>query len=175
VVGEYLGGNQVDAAEKIISEEDHSTGIKQIRVKRIRLLNSVTNSFSVYWQQPISVSLDVEVLERVEDVAFGAGIRTVDGVDVFTVQHDDDGVHPLRTFEAGEYTIMFTLQNNLRPGLYKLHIGADHGHIRMKNIFALDAVTLEVLGYDQEDSVPSPSNSGLVNGASTWKFPECPD
>jgi hypothetical protein len=40
----------------------------------------------------------------------------------------------------------------------------------MKNIFALDLVTLEVLGYDKRGVTASPSNSGMVNGTSTWDF-----
>ena len=172
VVGEYLRGDKVDLADKILSDEDHLTGVKKIRVKRVRLLNGVMNSFSVYWQQSISISLNVEVLERIDNVAFGAGIRTIDGTPVFTVQHDDDGVQPLKALDPGQYTITFTFQNDLRPGLYKLHIGADHRHIRMKNIFALDPVILEVLGYDQKGLTASPSNTGVVNGRSSWKFTE---
>lgn len=172
VVADYLGANQVDSAEKIVSDEDHLTGIKQIRVKRIRLLNSVTNSFSVYWQQPISVSLEVEVIERVEEVAFGASIRTLDGADIFTVHHDQHGTHPLWSFEPGEYIIQFTLQNNLRPGLYKLHVGADQAHIVFKKILAIDdAVTLEILDHTERGLTTLPSLAGVVNGSATWESP----
>ena len=170
VVAEYLNQSQVDASEKLVTDEEHLTGVKQIRVKAIRLLNGVAHGCSVYWQQPISVAVDIEVLEAIDDVAFGSGIRTIDGTHVFTVQHDDDGLLSLRAFTPGKYRIFFTLQNNLRPGLYKLHIGADRGHLRMRNVFALDLVTLEVLGYNQQGITASPSNSGLVNGTSTWEF-----
>ncbi len=170
VVAEYHTSSQADAAEKIVTDDEHFTGVKQIRVKAIRLLNGLANGCAVYWQQAISVAVDIEVLEAIEDVAFGSGIRTIDGTHVFTVQHDDDRRVSLRTFTPGEYRIFFTLQNNLRPGLYKLHIGADRGHLRMRNIFALDLVTIEILGYNQEGLAASPSNSGMVNGTSTWEF-----
>ena len=170
VISEYLNRNKVDSKEKLVTDDQHLTGVKQIRVKAIRLLNGVANSFAVYWQEPISVALEIEVLEAIDDVAFGSGIRTIDGTHVFTVQHDDHGSHSLRAYSPGVYTVLFTLQNSLRPGLYKLHVGADRGHIRIKNIFALDLVTLEVLGYDKHGVTASASNTGMVNGASMWQF-----
>jgi lipopolysaccharide transport system ATP-binding protein len=170
VVAEYHNNSQAYAAETIVTDDEHLTGGKQIRVKAIRLLNGLGNGCVVYWQQPISAVVDIEVLESIEDVAFGSGIRTIDGTHIFTVQHDDDRCVSLRAFAPGEYRIFFTLENNLRPGLYKLHIGADRGHLRMRNIFALDLVTFEVLGYNQQGLAASPSNSGMVNGTSTWEF-----
>lgn len=65
--------------------------------------------------------------------------------------------------------VVFILGNTLRPGLYKLHLGADHSHIRLNNIVALDVITLEVLEYTQEGVAPSSSNSGFVNGQATWQ------
>jgi hypothetical protein len=112
------------------------------------------------------------VYERFEDVAFGAGIRTIDGTHIFHTHQDDEGLQPLWIFEPGRYRIEFTLENNLRPGLYKFHIGADEGHLMIKNLCSLTPVTLEVLGYAQDGSVPEPSNTGLINGRSTWKPPE---
>ena len=170
VISEYLNRNKADSKEKIVTDDQHLAGVKQIRVKAIRLLNGVANVFAVYWQEPISIALEIEVLEAIDDVAFGSGIRTIDGTHVLTVQHDDEGFHSLRAYTPGAYTVLFTLQNNLRPGLYKLHVGADRGHIRIKNIFALDLVTLEVLGYDKYGVTASPSNTGMVNGTSTWEF-----
>jgi lipopolysaccharide transport system ATP-binding protein len=172
VISEYLSRNKADSSEKLVTQEQHLTGVKQIRVKAIRLLNGVANCFAVYWREPISVALEIEVLEAIDNVAFGSGIRTIDGTHVFTVQHDDQGSNSLRAYTPGTYTVLFTLQNDLRPGLYKLHVGADCGHIRIKNIFALDLVTLEVLGYDMHGVTACPSNSGMVNGTSIWEFSE---
>lgn len=172
VIREYLNFNQADTAEKIVKDEDHLTGIGKLRVQRIRLINSVSNLFRVYWQQPISISLDIEVFEQIEEVAFGAGIRTIDGTHVYTVHHDDNGNHQLWKFEPGEYTIEFTLENSLRPGLYKLHIGADQGHTSSKNICWLDIINLEILDHSENGEIPLQNNSGIVIGDSTWKAPK---
>ncbi|MBM4045206.1 MAG: hypothetical protein FJ279_08840 [Planctomycetes bacterium] len=160
---------QVSTAERIVREDEHVTGVRQIRVERIRLMDPVKNSFCVYWRQPIGVSLDVEVLEAIKDVAIGAAVRTLEGTHVLTVQHDDGAAHPLLSFEPGKYTIQFALQNDLRPGLYRLHVGADIAHIRVRNVFALDAVTLEVLDHDEQGGIASAYTPGLVNAQSTWR------
>lgn len=173
VINKYISADQVDVAKKVVEDKDHLGGVKQIRVKHIWLLNGVMDSFSVFWRQPITISLDIEVLEQVKDVAFGAGIRAIDGTKIFTVHHDDKGDHSLWTFEPGNYSIEFTLQNDLRPGLYKLHIGADREHMMLNNILALDVVTLEVIDHTEQGTTPLASNDGYINGNSTWRVPEC--
>ncbi|MBI3849456.1 MAG: ABC transporter ATP-binding protein [Verrucomicrobia bacterium] len=173
IVGEYLSSNQADVAEKVVADEDHYViGSKAIRVRRVRLLDPPVNNFSVYWRQPIRVALEIEVTKPVARVAFGAGIRALDGTHIFHVHHEDDRSKPLWDFEPGHYLIELTLDNPLRPGLYKLHFGADIEHIEMKLIFGVDAVTLEVLDHSKEGLVPKHSNSGLVNGDSVWKSPK---
>ncbi len=164
VVAEYLGINRVDAVEKIISDHDHDPGGgNSMRVKRIRLLNGPLDSFSVYWKQPISVALRVEVLERIEEVSFGAAIRMSDGSFVFVVYNDDEG-RPRWNLEPGNHIVEFQIQNNLKPGIYTLHFGAYQQYSKLKNLFALDAVNIEVLDFTEQGSVPSSANPGLVSG-----------
>ncbi|MBI2061490.1 MAG: ABC transporter ATP-binding protein [Nitrospirae bacterium] len=170
VVARYLSMHQVDAAEKTIRDEDHHRGVRKLRIRRIRLLNSANGSFSLFWKQPIAVGLDIEALEPLKDVAFGAGIRAVDGSHVFTVHQDDDGDRKLWNLDPGRYTIEFTLDNFLRPGLYGLHIGADVAHSWLQNIVGLDAITLEVLDHAENGGVPEVTNTGIVDGRSTWKL-----
>ena len=163
VVAEYLSA-KVDAAEKVLSDHDHDVGGgSAIRVKRIRLLNGAMNSFRVYWQQPVSVSLEVEVFEPIGEVSFGAAMRTADGTFIFVAYNDDRG-KPKWNFKPGGYAVDFTLQNPLRPGLYTLHVGAYQRRGTVKNVFALDAVQLEVLGFTENGSVPPATNPALVSG-----------
>lgn len=163
VVAKYLSA-KVDAAEKVLTDRDHQAGGgSAMRVRRIKLLNRVMNSFSVYWQQPITVSLELEVFEHVEDVTFGAGIRMADGAFVFLV-YNDDGGRPRWSLDPGPYTVHFTLQNDLKPGLYTLHVGAYQRYIGLKNFFAVDAVNIEVLGFTELGSVPPAADPGLVRG-----------
>jgi len=172
VVAEYVGASKVDDAEKAISDKDHDPqGGTKMRVKQVKLLNGASNGFSVYWQQPISVAMDLEVFEDVDEVSFGAGIKMLDGTWVLSAHHDDYGARPRWAFAAGRYTIRFALQNNLRPGIYRLCVGAHHEHY-MRNLFHLEPVNLEVLDHTQQGSVPFVYNPGIVNGSSNWETPE---
>jgi lipopolysaccharide transport system ATP-binding protein len=171
VVADYLRAHRADPAVITVRKEDHRTGVKEILVKRISLLDAPLSSFAVYWQQPISISLEVKVLESIKNVAFGAGIRGLDGTHILTVHHDQDNAHPLWSFEPGEYVIQFTLENVLTPGLYKLEIGADHEHIPLKNVLHIDAGLLEVLDHTQQGATKLPSLTGVVNGRADWRAP----
>jgi len=176
VVAEYLGAYQADAAERIIGDDDHLPGGHKIRAKRVKLLNGVNNRFSVYWQQPISVSVEIEVDERVEDVIFGSTIRMVDGTPVFTVHSDisNGRVQPGWRFEPGEYIVKFTLRNELRPGIYKLSMAAvARAHLGRSHLFSVrEVATLEVLDFSEGGATSRSSFSGVVNGYSNWETPE---
>jgi lipopolysaccharide transport system ATP-binding protein len=171
VVSKYLQVQTADDAEKCIAEEHYVTEARTILVRRIRLLNSVGNSFRVHWRQPIHLSIEIETATTIEGASFGVGIRTMDGVHVFTVHHDDDGRQAQWTFEPGRHTVEVTLENDLRPGFYKLHVGAHQKYFGLKNLFAVEAVNIEVLDYAEDQMTPLASNSGLVNGKGVWMTP----
>jgi len=172
VVAEYLKEHEADAAERVIRDEDHRNAVTKMRLKRVRLLHGAQNRFAVYWQQPIAVALEVEVLERIERVTFGAQILTMDGTPVFTVHHDDDVSQPHWTLEPGVYRLEFTLQNPLRPGLYQLEMGADQEHLMMTGFCSVRVATLEVLDHTEHGLTPVAFKTGVINGASAWKQPE---
>ncbi len=171
VLADYMSLHQVDGAEKEISTEDHVTGTDHIRIRRICLLNGVQGRFSVHWKQTIRVAFEFEVMRPLDEVAFGCSIRTVDHVPILTVHHDDKGAHPLWKLPEGRHVIEFTLTNELRPGLYRLHLGADQQHLMMKNLFSVETVVLEVLDHAEDGTVPLASQPGFVNGASHWTVP----
>jgi lipopolysaccharide transport system ATP-binding protein len=167
VVNEYLHSHRADPLEKDLNDEDHENGGgKAIRVKRITLLRAASNSFSVYWKQPISVSLEIEVFDDIEEVSFGAGLRTLDGAFVFVVYNDGDG-RPPWTLRRGHYVVEIIVQNSLRPGLYRLHVGGYQRYARFKNLFAVDAANLEVLDFTEQGAVPSIADPGLVGGVAS--------
>jgi lipopolysaccharide transport system ATP-binding protein len=170
VVASYLGVQKPDESEKIVDADHHVTGVNRIRVRRIRLLNPATDGFSVYWGQPISVSVDIEVLRRVGEVSLGAGIWTQDGTPVLTV-HNDDGNGGRWTLEPGTYTIEFTLRNELRPGLYKLGIGAHERYVAKNVFYVPEAAVFEVLDFSTDGRLAVQHNAGLVNGYATWQTP----
>lgn len=162
VVSEYLSSYKADSAEKEIFDEDYVSGSKLIKINRVKILESANDLFSVYWKQPISVSLEVDVSERLSEVSFGAGIKMIDGTWVSFAHHDDYGKMPRWDFEQGKYTINFTLCNDLKPGIYKLCIGAHH-KIYTKNLFHIESINLEVLDHTDEGVTPLVYNPGHIN------------
>ena len=171
VVNEYLSSTRVDPAEKGVRDEDYVAGGDKMRLRWIRLVHCVENRFTVCWRQPIAVSLEVEVRERLDDVSFGAGILAIDGSRIFTL-HDNDERNREWTFEPGRYVVDFTLENDLRPGIYKLQVGAQQRFAGLKNLFAVDAANIEVLDYAEDGTTPLTSNPGIVNGRAVWSEPK---
>jgi hypothetical protein len=148
----------------LIAQKDHDQGGGTgICVRKIRLLDAAFDQFRVYWKQPIRVAMEIDVSEPLEEVSFGVGLRQLDGSFVFVVYNDDEGRSRWK-LRAGSHHVQFTVANDVKPGLYKLHVGAYQRFSRFQNVFALDAVNLEILGFSESGAVPSPANPGLVSG-----------
>lgn len=163
VVAAYLMDRPIDGAEKVVSDSDYLLGGDRMKIKKITLLNGVGNKFSVYWQQPILVSVEMDISERINEVSFGAGIKMMDGSWVFCAHHDDYNAQSQWNLMPGKYLIKFSLQNNLRPGIYKLVVGGHHQHYS-NNLSEVDAAILEVLDHTEQQLVPLVYNVGIVNG-----------
>lgn len=166
VVAEYLRAGASREAEHLVTEADHNPrGGRKIRARRVRLRNGV-DGFRVHWRQPIEVTLEVEVFDRLPRVSFGVSMKLLDGTFVFVVHSDDDGRRPW-SLEPGRHTVEVTLQNDLRPGVYVLGVGAHQPLATLENLFDADAVRIEVLEFSESGTVVSPVDPGLVSGVSS--------
>ncbi|HMH52733.1 MAG TPA: ABC transporter ATP-binding protein [Candidatus Acidoferrum sp.] len=170
VVEEYLASHAVTSADQEIAVADHVGGVHEIRLLRVSLQNGVAGRFVVHWTERIRLGLEFEVLAPVEDVSFGVSLRTPEGVSIFTV-HQDDGGAGRWELAPGRYAVDFEVDNTLRPGLYRLHIGADRGRLSMRNVLFVESLHLEVLAFDPDGAVPAATNTGYVNGRSVWRLP----
>jgi lipopolysaccharide transport system ATP-binding protein len=171
VIKAYTGHSKVDSIEKMIGENDYIVKGDRIKVKRIRLLNGVENSFSVHWQQPVEVLVEINVIEPTEEISFGSIIKKLDDTIIFTVHHDDYGTNSRWNLKPGNYNIRFTLNNILKPGIYKLGIIAHHQHYR-NILFHIEAINIEVLEYSNDGKSPLLYNHGFVTGSAKWFEPE---
>jgi len=170
VIAGYLNGNQPNKAEIIINDIDHEYSRSNIiNIKWIRLLNSATGAFNVYWKQTICLMIELEALNKIDDVSFGIGIRMLDNSFVLVV-YNDDNHQPKWSFEKGTYNIEIKVENNLKPGLYKLHVGAYINNAILNNVFALDAAKLEILNFTEQGIIPPASNPGLIDGIKSEFF-----
>jgi lipopolysaccharide transport system ATP-binding protein len=172
VVSRYLAEIHAEgAAARAVTRRDHFSPSEHIQVEQVRLLDAVADGFRVHWRQAITLRVIVRVLTALEGVSFGVGVRGPDGTAVLTVHHDDDGA-PSWSFQPGLYAIALTLRNDLRPGFYRIHVGAHQHFHDARHLFAADVAALEVLEYGEDGRPALPSNTGIVNGIATWKAPE---
>jgi hypothetical protein len=170
VVSEYLSGGS-HSAEQVVEDRAHDYQGSPIRLCRVKLRGGVMNNFACYWRQPIDVELEIEVKEHVEDVSLGVGIRMLDDSFLCVVHHDDQGLSRLM-FKPGRYVVSFQLENELVPGLYKLHFGANQGRSGARNLCSIDPTIIEILEIAEDGATPNPANSGLVTTRASWTEPE---
>jgi lipopolysaccharide transport system ATP-binding protein len=170
VVEEYLASHAVTAADQQIAVADHIGGVREIRLLRVTLQNGVAGRFVVHWNEGIRLRLEFAVLAPLEDVSFGVSLRTPEGVSIFTVHQDDAGGERWE-LAPGQYSVELDVDNALRPGLYRLHIGAHRGRISMRSVLFVESLHLEVLAFDPGGAVPEAANPGYVNGRSVWHPP----
>ncbi len=171
VVEHYLASHAVQAADQEIAVADHFGGVQEIRLLRVILQNGVAGRFVVHWNEGIRLRLEFDVLAPVEDVSFGVSLRTPEGVSIFTVHQDDAGGERWE-LAPGQHSVELDVDNALRPGLYRLHIGAHRGRISMRNVLFVESLHLEVLAFDGDGAVPAATNTGYVNGRSVWQAPK---
>lgn len=171
-VAAYLNSISVDSAVAEISIKAHADSSK-IRLNKARLINPFSDSFTVLWNQPIELLLDIEVLEPVENACFGLGVVSIEGTPIFTVHHDDIQTESW-SFNPGRYNIKVRIENTLRAGHYWLAAGAHETPAKTSLFHVPQAVKFEVLDVPSLDSATEyiSHNTGLVNGVSFWEAPE---
>lgn len=169
VTNRYLATHKTAAAVVDVREADHAGGVRQVRLHRVRLLGGVLDAFAVRWCQPIEVEAEFELFEPVREMSFGAGIKGPDGTWIHCSHHDDDS-RPRWSMKPGRYTITFRLANPLKPGHYKLVLGAHDQHYA-NNLFDVEAAVLEVLDHNADGNAPKIYNPGPICVESSWSPP----
>ncbi len=168
VIQEYIGGAALSAHCVDLKASDHVTGLNGIQVHRVELLNHVEGLFAVPWGEPIRLRLDITVSKPLQHVNFGLGITTLEQIPILTVHSADVG-ETLVSLMPGRRQVEVTLDNPLRLGMYNLILGAHEGISRSSIFYIPNAVRLEVVPSTETDTLYFEYNTGIVNGASTWK------
>jgi hypothetical protein len=130
----------------------------------------VAGGFCVHWKGAVTVALDVEVRERIPEVSFGAGFKLLDDTWLSCGHHYDGGAHNRWTPEPGRYEIRLTLENHLKPGLYRLGLGA-HSERYTRTLFELETVAVEILDHTRDGATPYVFQPGIVNAYAAWQPP----
>ncbi len=95
----------------------------------LKVIEVVLNrSRPIYYGGPFEVTVVVESVSPVSQVAIGVGIGTAEGVRLITMESDQPG--PRWTFERGVASVTFALAELwLEPGMYSLSVGARSGAV----------------------------------------------
>ena len=166
VIEEYLGLSSVSASRKIII--NHNQDASKIKVLSIELKNGMQDKFCVSWTQPIEIIIEIEVGEKVKQVCFDLGIKTIENVPVFLVRHNDSG-GKLWDLDKGIYKIQVSIENVLRAGLYNIALGA-YSSIRKNPIFGMHVAQLEISDISMNDKKYLYHNRGIININADWRL-----
>ena len=167
VVEKYLSIASTSASKKLL--KDYKQDSSKIKVLSIELKNGIENKFCINWDQPlIEVVIEIEVREKIKEVCFDIGIRTVENVPLFLIRHNDSG-DELWDLEKGRHKIRVSIENVLRAGLYNIALGA-YSSNRKNPIFGMHAAQLEVSDISAGDKKYLYHNWGIINANAKWNL-----
>ena len=158
VIHEYVSLAATSRNIVELTDRDNVSGFNGVRVKSVRLLNSVGETFAVAWNTAIHLRMDIEVTRTVSHVNFGLGITNLEGTGILTVHCTDMGNEP-HSLQPGTYEIEAKLENPLRIGSYRLLVGAHESNARSSIFYIPDAIQFEVTSSVDDQHVDY--NNGL--------------
>ena len=131
-------------------------GAQEIEITRVRLLDDRGSERHVYVPgEQVTVALDVEVREELDDFVFGLGIFTADGVNVFGTNTHVEEFAPLRAQGSGQVRIVLD-SLRLVEGTYLLDVaahkrdGTPYDYLRGRTTFRIKSHVKDVGVYRPE-------------------------
>jgi len=154
-----------------IHESDHVTGVNEMRINRVFLVNNLNKRFSVLWKQPIILDIDFELLCGVSDLSVGVGLLSLNDELLVSMHQNDDMTNSIWSIGKGSYRMRIIMPNRLHPGMYKIGIGAHH-ETNQKNIAHVVSPIIKIEDYDENMRSPMPYNHGIYHDTSIWEHPQ---
>jgi lipopolysaccharide transport system ATP-binding protein len=161
VVSSYLQECGREPAIREFTAADHIGSVREMRLRTVELLNAVGESLRVYWRDPIQLQVDFEVYEPLAQIHLGVGINTIDGIGICTGHASQDGRPRSDSFVPGRYRVVVTLRNELQPGHYGLHFGANSGSVLAATIFSTKPIAFEVMDHSRDGQTPPATDTGF--------------
>lgn len=140
-------------------------GHGEISVLSVGLVHPESSTFSIGWDQPLGLVITVVAHQRMENIEMVLGLKTAEGVQVFTARSTD--VDPAgMTFEAEQINKVYcNAKHNIRAGSYEIMIGITSGiYVYYYNP---DAARLEISDVLGKQHYPE-RNFGLINCDVSW-------
>lgn len=141
---------------------------ESLRITKLRL-DTPTGRAVLYTGKPITLVMQFESIEPLEDVLFGMSVHSSDNVRIFECR-SIESYGTVSRLDPGTYSVRCTLPSNpLNPGLYTIHVGS---RCAKKSLDWLpDVMTIRVDSPEQLDSLWLEKPSGLMNVESEWSEP----
>jgi lipopolysaccharide transport system ATP-binding protein len=174
VVTKYLRTDAGPSSDGAIARGAARIGSGTAQFRRAELLDSSGKPVTqLFFGQPFSIALTLEVLEDTEDALLEVGISTMDGTRV-TTSFSIDGERPPERLQKGWYRACLDLDPGLLPRQYILDVGVHHlgqGHLTIdfvQGVLALTVLSEPESGNDRH--LPNPTR-GFVRPIGKWRPP----
>lgn len=172
IVDRYFGHKGISDALARIDPSQHNSqcgGTSILQLLDIMRHDSPAAQFQFLWREPIRLLLRFQAHQAVRNVTFGLGISTAQGTPLLG-SHHNDRQQDLLSFEPGIHQCLIELQNDLRPGLYTLEIGAETlaGHAMI--CLVPEALTFQVTETSVDEIPFNFGCHGVMNGYGHWQF-----
>jgi lipopolysaccharide transport system ATP-binding protein len=171
VIGAYLHqvGARQTGGEATIGDEVSRIGTGAVRLLRVALLDADGAPVeTVGLGEPITLRMEFDAFEPIDDAVVEIGISSSDGVRVITAQSvDRDGT--LLAFDVGRVELGAELDLTLLPGEYHVEI-AVHRLVGLTLDLVERVLSFSAINTSHDGSYPYPWNvvRGSVRPRSTW-------
>jgi lipopolysaccharide transport system ATP-binding protein len=127
VVASYIGGDAKNEGERSWRSAQDSPGNEKLRLRGIRILNSVHKvTSSVDIRKPFFVEITYELFRTLPSIRVAFQLVRGDGTVVFTSSDSEDGLWQGKVRQKGVYTSRCEIPGNfLNEGQYTLTVSAD--------------------------------------------------
>jgi lipopolysaccharide transport system ATP-binding protein len=135
-IANYLAGLNTGTNNGIIQASHRTINTGKVFFKHVQVKNEeFKNGNSIYFNNPISITCDVEFLNDLDNIIFDARVISADGIELLHSMTLYDGNYI--SIKKGITSITVDIENKLQPGKFFINLGA---HLS-------DGVTLDYLEH----------------------------
>jgi lipopolysaccharide transport system ATP-binding protein len=172
VVRAYLSAYRSASPSIAIAADQHPDtyhGTSYLRIEHIELENSYGGLFAVPWKEPIRLLLRYTAMVDMKNVVFGLRVDSATGIQLFGVDHTDEGAQPMHMFR-GTHHLRVVIDNPLQAGSYIITIIAHSAVSRDILSLVPGAATMDVLDVTAAGTPYLGKYSCYTNGRANWEF-----
>ena len=141
-IANYLSGLNTGTNNGVIQATHRTINTGKVFFKHVQVKNEeFKNGNSIYFNNPISITCDVEFLQDFDNVIFDARVISADGIELLHSMTLYDGNYS--SIKKGMTSVTIDIENKLQPGKFFINLG----------VHLSDGVTLDYLEHILELNV----------------------